>query len=208
MRFCCKTENFTKSAQFWSQNVPLVLTKKMSIYGTPTVLTLLYDVSTLLFVASTLLYDVSTLLYDVSTLLYYASTLLYDASTLLYDASTLFYVSTLLYDASTLFHVSTLLYYVSTLLYASTSLYDVSALLYYQLDWFPLVDKAPLPRRKSYSCDCACSRKSVCFHRGSMRTFIILNEHVLAITGKTEKICCFILIPSLSNIVAIDNFEF
>ena len=28
MRFCCKTENFTKSAQFWSQNVPLVLTKK------------------------------------------------------------------------------------------------------------------------------------------------------------------------------------
>ena len=28
MRFCCRTENFTKSAQFWSQNVPLVLTKK------------------------------------------------------------------------------------------------------------------------------------------------------------------------------------
>ena len=29
MRFCCKTENFTKSAQFWSQNVPLGLTKKI-----------------------------------------------------------------------------------------------------------------------------------------------------------------------------------
>ena len=32
VRFCCKTENFTKSAQFWSQIVPLVLTKK----GVPT----------------------------------------------------------------------------------------------------------------------------------------------------------------------------
>ena len=30
MRFCCITENFTKSAQFWSRNVPLVLTKKTS----------------------------------------------------------------------------------------------------------------------------------------------------------------------------------
>ena len=28
MPFCCKTENFTKSAQFWSQNVSLILTKK------------------------------------------------------------------------------------------------------------------------------------------------------------------------------------
>ena len=28
MRFCCKIENFTKSAQFRSQNVSLVLTKK------------------------------------------------------------------------------------------------------------------------------------------------------------------------------------
>ena len=32
MRFCCKTENFTKSAQFRSQNVLLVLTKKMSTH--------------------------------------------------------------------------------------------------------------------------------------------------------------------------------
>ena len=30
--FCCKTENFTKSAQFWSQNVPLVVTKKASTH--------------------------------------------------------------------------------------------------------------------------------------------------------------------------------
>ena len=28
MGFCCKTKKFSKSAQFWSQNVPLVLTKK------------------------------------------------------------------------------------------------------------------------------------------------------------------------------------
>ena len=27
-----KTENFTKSVQIWSQNVPLVLTKKMSTH--------------------------------------------------------------------------------------------------------------------------------------------------------------------------------
>ena len=32
MHFCCKIENFTKSAQFWSQNVPLVLTKKTSTH--------------------------------------------------------------------------------------------------------------------------------------------------------------------------------
>ena len=30
MRFCCKTENFTKSAQFWSKNVSLVLAEKTS----------------------------------------------------------------------------------------------------------------------------------------------------------------------------------
>ena len=29
MRFCCKTENFTKYARFWSQNVPLVLRKRV-----------------------------------------------------------------------------------------------------------------------------------------------------------------------------------
>ena len=32
MRFCCKTEKFTKSAQFWSQDVPTVLTKKTSTH--------------------------------------------------------------------------------------------------------------------------------------------------------------------------------
>ena len=32
MRFCCKPENFAKSAQIWSQRVPLVLTKKTSTY--------------------------------------------------------------------------------------------------------------------------------------------------------------------------------
>ena len=32
MRFCCEIENFAKSAQIWSQRVPLVLTKKMSTH--------------------------------------------------------------------------------------------------------------------------------------------------------------------------------
>ena len=32
IRFCCKTENFAKSAQFWFQSVPLVLTKKTSTH--------------------------------------------------------------------------------------------------------------------------------------------------------------------------------
>ena len=32
MRFWCKLENFAKSAQIWSQHVPLVLTKKMSTH--------------------------------------------------------------------------------------------------------------------------------------------------------------------------------
>ena len=31
--FCCKIENFAKSAQIWSQRVPLVLTKKTSTYN-------------------------------------------------------------------------------------------------------------------------------------------------------------------------------
>ena len=32
MRFCCKIENFAKTAQIWSQRVPLVLTKKTSTH--------------------------------------------------------------------------------------------------------------------------------------------------------------------------------
>ena len=32
MRFCCKAENFTSSAQVLSQNVLLVLAKKMSTH--------------------------------------------------------------------------------------------------------------------------------------------------------------------------------
>ena len=32
VRFCCKIENFAKSAQIWYQRVPLVLTKKTSTH--------------------------------------------------------------------------------------------------------------------------------------------------------------------------------
>ena len=82
----------------------------------------------------------------------------------------------------------------------------------------PHVDKAPLPlrilrlvtsnfltSRESHSSDCACSRKSICLHPGSISHFKMRNEHVL----KTEKICrTFFSIRSLSNIAVIGNFDF
>ena len=37
---------------------------------------------------------------------------------------------------------------------------------------------------------------------------LILNEHVIVLTEKTEKIGCIISIPSIYNIVVIDNFDF
>ena len=83
----------------------------------------------------------------------------------------------------------------------------------------PHVDKAPLPlrilrlvtsnflpgSRESHSSDCACSRKSICLHPGSISHIKMRNEHVL----KTEKICrTFFSIRSLSNIAVLGNFDF